>query len=117
MTTYSVRIALHIDCASEAELDSFTDAVMDELGKINEGADLGGSLATGMFDVWVIEEASSPSEAVVLGAGTVRTAAHAAGGHTHDWPDANVWPEWLQEKAVEARELGTDAHAPEPARP
>ncbi|HEU0132443.1 MAG TPA: hypothetical protein VFQ85_15775 [Mycobacteriales bacterium] len=106
MTTYSVRIALHIVCDDPAETDSFTDALMDELVKINQGADLGGSLTTGTFDVWVTEEAASPTEAVVLASGTVRAAAHAAGGDTRDWPDAAVWPEWLQEKAVEARELG-----------
>lgn len=111
MTAYSVRIALHIACRDEAELDAFTDAFMDELVKINGGADMGGSLASGSFDVWVTEEAESPSQAVVRGAGTVRAAAHAAGGHTHDWPDANVWPAWLREEAVEAREA---ERAPDP---
>jgi hypothetical protein len=108
VTTYTVRIALQIVSGGVAELDSFTDDLMDELVKINEGADIGGSLASGLFDVWVTQEADSPTQAVVLGAGTVRAAAHAAGGATHDWPDAAVWPEWLRERAVEAKELGAD---------
>ena len=116
MTRYSVRIALHIACDGEATLDAFTDRFMDELVAINEGADMGGSLTTGLFDVWVTEDAESPTEAVVRGAGTVRAAAHAAGGATHEWPDANVWPAWLREKAVEAREWDASDHPGRPER-
>ena len=101
MTTYNVRVALRI--AGEAgDVDAFTDRLMEALAARNDGADLGGSLASGTFDVWVTEEATSPTEAVVHGAATVRAAAHAVRGTQGD-----SWPDGLRETAVEANEVAT----------
>lgn len=103
MTTYNVRVVLRI--AGDAdEVDAFTDRLMEALAVRNDGADLGGSLASGAFDVWVTEEASSPTEAVARGAATVRTVAHEVRGTSGD-----AWPDGLREIGVEANEVATVA--------
>ena len=103
MTTYSVRVALSI-AGDEADVDAFTDRLMAELVAVNDGADLGGSIAAGTFDVWVIEEAASPTDAVVRGAATVRAVAHAARGTSGEG-----WPDGLRETGVEANEVAAVA--------
>lgn len=97
MTRYAVRVALRI---AGVDVDAFTDRLMAELAASNDGADLDGSVTSGAFDVWVTEEAGSPTEAVVLGAATVRAAPHAVLGTRGE-----SWPDRLRETGVEANEV------------
>jgi len=105
VSRYSVRLALYIMSSRSEDMDSFTDHMMEHLVELNDDADMGGSLSTGLFDVWVTVEAGSATEAALAGTTIIRTAAHAAGGYTQDWPQANEWPAWLRERAIEAHEV------------
>lgn len=100
MTTYRVRLSVLI--TPPDDLDDFTDELMGELLKICTDGDLGGSLTSGEFDIWVTVEAATLEDGVLRGTSDIRAAAHAAGARTHDWPTPEEWPSWLQTQAVEA---------------
>ena len=103
VTTYRVRIGLQITATDENDdMDADTTRLMDELVALNEDADLGGSLVTGIFDVWVTVPAETPLQALQLGAVLVKTAAHAAGGNTSGLELPEDWPKWLHEVSLAA---------------
>ena len=85
-------------------LDAHLDRVMDELEKL--GADspsIDATLAKGTVEISIVVDASSWEEATQKGLGTLRTAIHAAGGGTPDWPTEISPPEWgitLEETSV-----------------
>jgi len=101
MSAYRVRLRVRIVPPDDG-LDQFTDQLMEELAKINEEPDLGGSLASGVFDIWVTVKSSDPVDAVQQGTNVIRTAGHAAGASTHGWPRLDEWPTWMERQAVEA---------------
>jgi hypothetical protein len=100
--TYRVRVGLIVTRESHDDLDQFTDVMMAELIELDPDADIGGSVTTGEFVVWVTVRAKTPWEAVLQGIGTVRAAAHAAGGSTRHWPSAEDWPAWIHAVSVAA---------------
>lgn len=103
VTAYTVRVALRIDGDAD-EVDAFTTALADVLLPADDGGDVGGSLATGAFDVWVSTEAASEAEAAVSGTAAVRAAARTAA--VRGWPGSEAWPEWLRQTDVEVRATG-----------
>lgn len=72
-------------------LDVHLDDVMDHLVEIEEDdprlstADLHAKLAMGEVELSITVQARSPEEATAVGLGAIRTATHAAGGHTPIW--------------------------------
>ncbi len=103
MTDYRVRVGITISPESMADdLDVFSDKLIDELIAINPEADLGGSAATGEFDVWVTVHADAPLDALRLGMIDITTAAHAAGGATSGLQVPTEWPEWIHEVSLAA---------------
>ncbi len=109
MTLYHVRVGLLIVPDDETDdIDVFTDKLMDELIALNEEADLGGSVASGHFDVSVLVEASAPLDALQLGTVIIKTAAHAAGGHTQGLSVPQDWPGWIHEDSLAADPVKDD---------
>ncbi len=103
VTMYRVRIGLQITATDESDdMDVETTRLMDELVALNDEADLGGSLTSGAFEVWVTVPADSPLQALQLGAVIVKTAAHAAGGNTSKLELPQDWPAWLHEVSLAA---------------
>ena len=85
-------------------LDVHLDRVMDELVKLGvEDPSLNATLASGLVELSVVVEAGSFPEAMKVGLDLARTAIHAAGGGTPDWPsdprDA-PWGITLEETSV-----------------
>lgn len=81
-----------VNDADEAEADSIIEAhldeVMEELGRLSAGdpsIDL--DLTCGQVAFSVLVHAPNPLEAVDQASGLVRSAIHAAGGATPNWPD------------------------------
>jgi hypothetical protein len=70
------------------ELERFLDRVMDELLKLYgvEDSTLTASLAEGRFSIMLTVEAPYPESAAAIGMSTIRTAFHAAGASTPEWP-------------------------------
>jgi hypothetical protein len=69
------------------DLDSFVDEVMERL--IDHGAEdpsIGGSVASGAFEVSLDIDAEGPEEAVHKALVKIRAAIHAADGGTPNWP-------------------------------
>lgn len=59
---------------------------MEELLELGtEDAAIGAAGREGTVEISGTVEAESPDEAITKGAGLIRTAIHAAGGHTPDW--------------------------------
>lgn len=70
-------------------LEQHLDSVMDELGVLDaQDPAIAIEMATGEVQISVLVETSDPVEAVRLASGIIRTAIHAAGGSTPNWPDA-----------------------------
>lgn len=64
---------------------------------------------SGAYAFWMTVQASSPIEAAVDASGLLRTAAHASGVRTPDWPQEQTvvtsdWRSRLVERSVEAHE-------------
>jgi hypothetical protein len=108
MSRYAVTLEMLIVCDGPERLNVFTDAMYEHLLDLNGTADMGGSLASGVFEFTLEVEATDAVTAVDDTAVTLRTAAHAVGGNTADWPSPEVWPEWIKRQAVEAREVVED---------
>jgi hypothetical protein len=70
-----------------ATIEAHLDAVMDELLKLDaEDPSIEASVEEGSVAFSVVVEAPNPVEAVTTASGFLRTAIHAAGGGTPDWP-------------------------------
>jgi hypothetical protein len=111
MTRYCVRVGLWIRPTDPGDLDAFTDRLAEALTDLDPEADLMGSLASGTFQAWVHQDATSVEAAVTAGTATVRCAGHAAGAHTTAWPSADEWPRWIEARSVEAHVVdGADRH-------
>lgn len=107
MTPYRVSLGLHVTATAESDdIDAFTDRLMEELVALNEDADLGGSITTGHFTVWVTVDADAPLDALQKGAVVVKTAAHAAGGETEALDVPAEWPAWIHEVSLAAEPVG-----------
>lgn len=87
----AVRLTKHFTVSTTADLDEHTDAVMEELLKLESAelsdADIAASLESGEVSVSVVAEAPTFEEAAALGDSAIRAAIHAAGGHTPEWAD------------------------------
>ncbi len=72
---------------SDDEFDQQTDAVMEELLRLNAlDPSVGGSITQREIEVEVYVEASSLDEAFRTGASQIRSALHTAGVDTANWP-------------------------------
>lgn len=72
---------------SDEEFDDQSDAVMEELLRLDAlDPSVGGSITRREFEVEVYVEASSLDEAFSAGASQIRSALHAAGVDTANWP-------------------------------
>ncbi|MGY6501656.1 MAG: hypothetical protein ACXIVQ_12310 [Acidimicrobiales bacterium] len=83
-----------------ADLDAHLDDVMDELVNAEESnddisdADMSATLSTGEVSFSLVVTAADFDEAGPKGLAVIRTAIHAAGGHTHGWEHhAVAWVE------------------------
>jgi hypothetical protein len=75
-----------------AYLEAQLDEVMAQLLELEESPDLqvtdsdiSATLADGRVEISVVIEADSLDKATVVGHGAIRSAVHAAGGHTPGW--------------------------------
>ena len=70
------------------DLDQLLDRVMEELEKLHnvEDPDLTASLATGKVSIMVTVEGSDTLDAAVAAMAAIRTAFHATGVATPEWP-------------------------------
>lgn len=88
---YSVGLAARDIDTSEldpAQFEAHLDQVLEELERLDvEDGDYGGSLRTGRVLFSFLVEADSVEESQSMGNAMVRTAIHAAGGHTPQWRD------------------------------
>ena len=77
-------------------IEHHLDNVMEELLKL-DALDPTIGLGDDLVDFSVMTEAINPVDAVNKASGTLRTAIHAAGGGTPDWPKVSdeVWGVWL----------------------
>lgn len=100
--------ALATDAERRSTIEAHLDDVMDEL--LTLAADdptIDVDLATGHLSLAVVVEAKNPVGATAQASGLFRTAIHAAGGHTPDWPNEDN-PSW----AVRLMDLrATPVHA------
>lgn len=72
--------------AVEGALDAHLDGVMDELLHLNAtDPGIGLTSSTGTVEISVLVETQNLDEAMATGGGLIRTAVHAAGGHTPGW--------------------------------
>jgi hypothetical protein len=77
---------LHVTGTPE-EVEASLDRVMEELLRLGaEDPAIGGAMATGEVEISLTVDAPSPEDAVPLAMTTIRTAIHAAEGHTPNWP-------------------------------
>jgi hypothetical protein len=83
-----VAITTHLHVADTPEgVESSLDRVMEELLRLGaEDVAIGGAMQAGEVDISLTVEATSPEDAVAKGMTTIRTAIHAAEGHTPGWP-------------------------------
>ena len=109
MTTYQVRVGLHITPDGGETVDAFTDRMTEELFNLCEDADLGGSAISEEFMVAVTVDADAPLEALTKGCILIKTAAHAAGGHTSSLEvPVDEWPEWMHEVSLAAEPVDAE---------
>jgi hypothetical protein len=80
--------------AIRVAIEEHLDDVMEELLVLGAGDPaISGDMAQRTVTMEVLVDAKSPVAATAQASGLLRTAIHAAGGHTPDWPneDASVW--------------------------
>lgn len=70
------------------ELEQFLDRVMEELLSLEhvEDSTLTAALARGRFSIMLMVDADLPESAAAIGMAAIRSAFHAAGASTPDWP-------------------------------
>jgi hypothetical protein len=92
-----VAFTIHLHVLGTPEQNEASlDRVMDELLRLGaENPAIGGAMQTGEVEISVTVDAASPEDAVPMALTTIRTAIHAAEGHTPDWPR-------LDERALKA---------------
>lgn len=109
VTAYRVHVRLLVTPEDETDdIDQFTDDMMGHLQELDADADMGGSVESGLFDVWVTVDADEPFEAVLKGGTTIRTAGRAVGGVTKDWPPPTEWPQWIRAVSLNAEPVKDD---------
>lgn len=95
MNRYSVTLETRFDCDDADRLDAFTDALYDRLLALDPTADMGGSLAGGVFEFTVEVDAVDAVAAGALAAERLRSAAGAVA----------AGPEAMTQRTVRAREV------------
>ncbi len=88
-------------------IESHLDDVMDQLMELEAG-DPSIELNGNRVEFSILLEAKNPLEGVQTASTVLRTAIHAAGGGTPDWPEPtnhHVWSVWLL--SLEATEVGS----------
>jgi hypothetical protein len=80
--------------ADEEAFNRFLDAVQDELLELGSVTDptLSASLTNRTISIMLTVDADSPESLVATAMGAIRTAFHAAGAATPDWPASRNWP-------------------------
>lgn len=87
--TMTVRFNVTENGPSTAEdLESFLDGVIEELLRLDgiEDSTVSASLSKRIVTIMVTVDAPSPEGAAAIGMTSIRTAFHAAGAATPDWP-------------------------------
>ncbi len=71
-----------------SDIESHLDQVMEELEHLRAGdPSIDATLSDGSVCISVVVDAPNPLDAVTQASGFIRSAIHAAGGGTGDWPD------------------------------
>jgi hypothetical protein len=80
--------------ADEEAFNRFLDALQDELLKLDSVIDptLSASVANRTISIMLTVDAESPEDLVAAAMSAIRTAFHAAGAATRDWPTSADWP-------------------------
>jgi hypothetical protein len=112
--TFRVTYEARVSGEDPDQLEAHLDAVMEELLALGAtDPDIGASLAQRQVEISVaVVGVADPEEAVRRAGALIRTAIHAAGGATPDWPapkrprKATTWS--LDLLAVLARKSGSD---------
>lgn len=78
----------------EDAFNRFLDAVQDELLKLDSVSDptVSASLTNRTISILLTVDADSPESLVAVAMGAIRTAFHAAGAATPNWPTKDNWP-------------------------
>lgn len=109
---YSVVLAGTVHGLDRPGLDRFFDQVMEELLRIEaKDPSIDVEFSTASMRISVAVEAANPLEATSKGSGAVRSAIHAAGGGTPDWPAAENLIGAVELTGVKSELAGTDDDA------
>lgn len=88
---FAVRLRGTIVASSDQAVESHLDDFMKELLHLRaEDPSIDVDLSTRAVDLSVLVRAANPLEAVIHASGFIRSAIHAAGGATPDWPGAQA---------------------------
>lgn len=107
---YSVVLAGTVHGLERPGLDCFIDQVMEELLRVAaKDPSIEVEFSSSSIRVAVVVEAVNPVEATSKGSGAIRSAIHAAGGGTPDWPAAeHLVGAAVELTGVKSRLAGTD---------
>ncbi|MGV1034326.1 MAG: hypothetical protein ACOYBP_03780 [Microbacteriaceae bacterium] len=104
MVTAKVSRAFAVTGADD--LDAHTDAVMEELLVLEDGAltdsDVSSELSSQMVVISMTATAADFDGAIALADAAIRTAIHAAGGHTPDWRNVEFHPQKQEAELIRA---------------
>ena len=95
MVKFGVCLEGAIRAESDQDVESHLDEVMDELLKVDAGdPSIDVDLDKRRVFLAIVVEAPNPLAAIDQSSSFIRSAIHAAGGATPDWPSAEdgVWP-------------------------
>lgn len=98
-----------VGTSSPEQLGEHLDRVMDELLKLKaDDPSINATLASGVVEMSVTVDAGSFPEGARRGMDVIRTAIHAAGGATPDWPTELSPKQWgviLEETSIRKTDL------------
>lgn len=92
----AVKLTRGFSVSGEPDLDAHTDSVMDELVALEDeyirDADVSVSFEAGEVEISIVAIAEDFDTAAAKADSTIRTAIHAAGGHTPHWSGVTFTP-------------------------
>jgi hypothetical protein len=92
----AVKLTRGFSVSNEPDLDAHTDSVMDELVALEDecirDADISVNFESREVEISIVVIGDDFDEAAAKADATIRTAIHAAGGHTPEWRDVMFTP-------------------------
>lgn len=102
-----------VEHPEDAGIESHLDAAMEELITLGADPDITALLAKGIIEIEVTIEATNASGAVNEGLAVMRTALHASGANTADWPESDDVVQDVERGHWAVRLAGVEARTPE----